>query len=150
VRSLRTYVLDTSVLITYITENAIGRERVLSIIEEARRGKVQLYTVYPVLSELLYASTRVYEMAGLEEPNVKALDFLLWIEGLVDIVELTHDIALRAGELKRLSRIALTDCYVIATAESLNSTALFLRVEKEMGNRMDLIRRLPIEFLVEG
>jgi predicted nucleic acid-binding protein len=68
---LRTYVLDTSVLITYITENATGRERVLSIIEEARRGKVQLYTIYPVLSELLYVSTRVYEMAGLEEPNVK-------------------------------------------------------------------------------
>jgi len=79
VRSLRTYVLDTSVLIAYITENATGRERVLSMIEEARRGKVQLYTIYPVLSELLYVSTRVYEMAGLEEPNVKALDFLLWI-----------------------------------------------------------------------
>jgi predicted nucleic acid-binding protein len=76
---VRTYVLDTSVLITYITENATGRERVLSMIEEARRGKVQLYTIYPVLSELLYVSTRVYEMAGLEEPNVKALDFLLWI-----------------------------------------------------------------------
>jgi len=71
VRSLITHVLDTSVLITYITENATGRERVLSIIEEARRGKVQLYTIYPVLSELLYVSTRVYEMAGLEEPNVK-------------------------------------------------------------------------------
>lgn len=78
-RSLRTYVLDTCVLITYITKNATSRERVLSIIEEARRGKVQLYTIYPVLSELLYVSTRVYEMAGLEEPNVKALDFLLWI-----------------------------------------------------------------------
>ena len=78
-RSLRTYVLDNSVLIAYITENATGRERVLSMIEEARRGKVQLYTIYPVLSELLYVSTRVYEMAGLEEPNVKALDFLLWI-----------------------------------------------------------------------
>ena len=37
-RSLRTYVLDTSVLIAYITENATGRERVLSMIEEARRG----------------------------------------------------------------------------------------------------------------
>ena len=74
-----THVLDTSVLIAYITENATGRERVLSMIEEARRGKVQLYTIYPVLSELLYVSTRVYEMAGLEEPNVKALDFLLWI-----------------------------------------------------------------------
>jgi predicted nucleic acid-binding protein len=76
---LITHVLDTSVLIAYITENATGRERVLSIIEEARRGKVQLYTIYPVLSELLYVSTRVYEMAGLEEPNAKALDFLLWI-----------------------------------------------------------------------
>jgi hypothetical protein len=49
VRSLRTYVLDTIVLIAYITENATGRERVLSMIEEARRGKVQLYTIYPVL-----------------------------------------------------------------------------------------------------
>jgi len=76
---LITHVLDNSVLIAYITENATGRERVLSMIEEARRGKVQLYTIYPVLSELLYVSTRVYEMAGLEEPNVKALDFLLWI-----------------------------------------------------------------------
>jgi predicted nucleic acid-binding protein len=76
---LITHVLDTSVLIAYITENATGRERVLSMIDEARRGKVQLYTIYPVLSELLYVSTRVYEMAGLEEPNVKALDFLLWI-----------------------------------------------------------------------
>lgn len=74
-----THVLDNSVLIAYITENATGRERVLSMIDEARRGKVQLYTIYPVLSELLYVSTRVYEMAGLEEPNVKALDFLLWI-----------------------------------------------------------------------
>jgi predicted nucleic acid-binding protein len=79
VRSLITHVLDNSVLIAYITENATGRERVLSMIDEARRGKVQLYTIYPVLSELLYVSTRVYEMAGLEEPNVKALDFLLWI-----------------------------------------------------------------------
>jgi len=149
VRSLRTYVLDTSVLIAYITENATGRERVLSMIEEARRGKVQLYTIYPVLSELLYVSTRVYEMAGLEEPNVKALDFLLWIEGLVEIVELTHDIAFRVGEFKKLLMIALTDCYVIAIAESLNSIALFLRIEKEMGNRIGLIGRPPVEFLVE-
>jgi predicted nucleic acid-binding protein len=146
---LRTYVLDNSVLIAYITENATGRERVLSMIEEARRGKVQLYTIYPVLSELLYVSTRVYEMAGLEEPNVKALDFLLWIEGLVENVELTHDIALRAGELRKLLMIALTDCYVIATAESLNSIALFLRIEKEIGNRIGLIGRPPVEFLVE-
>jgi predicted nucleic acid-binding protein len=102
-----------------------------------------------VLSELLYVSTRVYEMAGLEEPNVKALDFLLWIEGLVENVELTHDIALRAGELRKLLMIALTDCYVIATAESLNSIALFLRIEKEMGNRIGLIGRPPVEFLVE-
>ena len=88
-------------------------------------------------------------MAGLEELNVKALDFLLWIEGLVDIVELMHDIALRAGELRKLLMIALTDCYVIATAESLNSIALFLRIEKEMGNRIGLIGRPPVEFLVE-
>ncbi|MCC6044041.1 MAG: hypothetical protein LM584_01990 [Desulfurococcaceae archaeon] len=64
-------------------------------------------------------------------------------------VELTHDIALRAGELRKLLRIALTDCYVIATAESLNSIALFLRIEKEMRNRIGLIGRPPVEFLVE-
>jgi hypothetical protein len=45
--------------------------------------------------------------------------------------------------------IALTDCYVIAIAESLNSIALFLRIEKEMGNRIGLIGRPPVEFLVE-
>jgi len=68
---------------------------------------------------------------------------------LVENVELTHDIALRAGELRKLLRIALTDCYVIATAESLNSIALFLRIEKEMRNRIGLIGRPPVEFLVE-
>jgi hypothetical protein len=67
----------------------------------------------------------------------------------VENVELTHDIALRAGELRKLLRIALTDCYVIATAESLNSIALFLRIEKEMRNRIGLIGRPPVEFLVE-
>lgn len=68
---------------------------------------------------------------------------------MVENVELTHDIALRAGELRKLLRIALTDCYVIATAESLNSIALFLRIEKEMRNRIGLIGRPPVEFLVE-
>uniref|UniRef100_A0A7J2U0E1 PIN domain-containing protein n=1 Tax=Ignisphaera aggregans TaxID=334771 RepID=A0A7J2U0E1_9CREN len=105
---------------------------------------------YPVLSEVLYAASRIYSVAGFAEHNRMALDLVLWIKNVTEVTEITLDIALRAGELKKLLGIALTDCYVIATAETLNATALFLKIEEEMKKRMHLIEKLPVEFIVEA
>jgi hypothetical protein len=64
------------------------------------------------------------------------------------IVELNHEIAFRAGELKKILNIALTDCYVIATAEFFKSKALFLKPEKEMMKNIELIKKLPVSFIL--
>ena len=148
-KSSQSYVLDTSVALAYIVENAPGRDRVVEIFNAAREGKVKLYTVYPVLSELLYAASRIYSAAKFAEHNRMALDLVLWIKSVAEVIETTLDIALRAGELKKLLGIALTDCYVIATAETLSATALFLKIEEEMKKRIHLIEKLPVEFIVK-
>ena len=48
------------------------------------------------------------------------------------MVEANEDLAIGAGELKKRLGIALTDCYVIAAAETVEATPLFRRIEKEM------------------
>lgn len=148
VKSSKTYVVDTSVLLAYIVENATGREKVVELVEKARRRELYLYTTYHVLSELLYASSRIYEMLGYKDPNQLALNLVQWVLGFTNIAELNTDIAIRAGELKKNLRLALTDCYVIATAEYINAKALFLKVEKGMRDKLELLRRLPVEFIV--
>jgi hypothetical protein len=50
----------------------------------------------------------------------------------------------RAGELRKI----LTDSYVIVSAEHLKMKALFLKPEKEMLKNIELIRRLPISFIL--
>jgi predicted nucleic acid-binding protein len=150
VKSSKRYVLDTSVALAYIVENAPGRDRVVEIFNVAREGKVKLYMVYPVLSEVLYAASRIYSAAGFAEHNRMALDLVLWIKNVAEVTEITLDIALRAGELKKLLGIALTDCYVIAAAEVLGATALFLKIEEEMKKRTNFVEKLPVEFIVKA
>jgi len=57
-----------------------------------------------VLSEVLYAASRIYSVAGFAEHNRMALDLVLWIKNVAEVAEITLDIALRAGELKEVSR----------------------------------------------
>jgi predicted nucleic acid-binding protein len=47
VKSLKSYVLDTSVALAYIIENAPGRDRVVEIFNAAKEGRVKLYTALP-------------------------------------------------------------------------------------------------------
>jgi hypothetical protein len=44
VKSLKSYVLDTSVALAYIIENAHGRDRVVEIFNAAKEGRMKLYT----------------------------------------------------------------------------------------------------------
>ena len=46
------------------------------------------------------------------------------------MVDANGDLAIRAGELKKGLGIALTDCYVITAAETVEATPLFRRIEK--------------------
>jgi hypothetical protein len=82
------------------------------------------------------------------KPNKKAIEFATWISDIMKIIELNSQIAFRAGELRKILNIALTDCYVIATAEHFKIKALFLKPEKEMLKNIELIRKLPVSFIL--
>jgi predicted nucleic acid-binding protein len=70
------------------------------------------------------------------------------VHELAKIVDVTPEIALRTGELRKALKISITDCYAIAVAEYLNIKALFLKLEKEMLVKVDMVKNLPISFLI--
>ena len=65
------------------------------------------------------------------------------------MVDANEDLAIGAGELKKRLGIALTDCYVIAAAETVEATPLFRRIEKEMEPVLTELRRYNVTFLEE-
>jgi len=142
-------VLDTSVLVEYILERSLYRPRVARLFEMASRGEVELYVSTVSLSEVLYVASRIYSIAGVEDPNMEALAFVEWVKKRVLVVGVNEDIALRAGELKKQLRIALPDCYVIATAEAVDAVALFKTIEKEMSGVRDSMKELNVRFIDE-
>jgi predicted nucleic acid-binding protein len=142
-------VLDTSVLIDYIILRSPYRLKVAKLLKGAPSRGVKLYVSVVTLSELLYVASRVYQAAGVKDPNGEALNFIEWIKGQAQIIGVDESIALRAGELKKQLRIALPDCYVIASAEAVGATPLFRRVEEEMRPVLPRLRSLGVKFLDE-
>ena len=65
------------------------------------------------------------------------------------VVEVNQDIMLKADELKKQLHIALLDCYVIATAQTIKAIPLFKTIEKEMENILAELRNLGVKFLEE-
>lgn len=116
---------------------------------EATTGKLRLYVNYVTLSETLYVASGIYQAAKVPDPNNEALNYIIWLKRRVEVVGIDENIALRAGELKKLLHIALPDCYVIATAEALHATPLFKKIEKEMKPIQDILRKLGVKFLEE-
>jgi len=101
------------------------------------------------LSETLYVASRIYEAAKMDKPNNEALNFIEWVKNRVKVVNVDESIALRAGEIKKQLHLALPDCYVIATAETINAKPLFRRIEEEMKPVLEELKRLGVEFLDE-
>jgi predicted nucleic acid-binding protein len=97
----------------------------------------------------VYVVSRIYKVLRFKEHNKLALDLVTWISSFTNIVEITLEAAIRAGELKKELGLALTDCYVLAVAENLGSKALFFKVEEEMKRKINLVKKLPVEFIIE-
>ncbi len=146
---MRRLVIDTSVIVEYINARGLYRLKAARMFEKAATGSLKLYVSVVTLSEVLYVASRIYEVAGLERPNERALDLVDWIRGRAQVVEVNEDIALRAGEIKKKLGIALSDCYVIATAQTLDATPVFRKIEKEMESKIESLRALGVEFLDE-
>lgn len=136
-------------LAEYIVARAPYRPRVEKLFGEAARGRVKLYVSVVTLSEALYVASRIYGAAGVEDPNEKALEFIDWVTARATPVAADEDVAVRAGELKKRLRIALPDCYTIATAQALDATPLFRAPEKEMIPVLEALRKAGVKFLDE-
>ena len=143
------YAVDTGVLVEYIVRNSPLRRKVSSLLNDAGRGRVKLYVPVTTLSELLYVSSRIYTMAGIRDANTAALVFIDWLKTRVELVGVDEDIALRAGELKKMYRLALPDCIVLAVAEKYGAKPLFRKVEKEMTPYERELRDRGVVFLAE-
>lgn len=146
---MRRVVLDTSVLVEYIVLRSPYRPVVVKLFDRASANELELYVNAITLSEVFYVASRIYEIAGVSDPNGEALDFIEWIKSRVQVVNVNYDIAVRAGELKKHLRIALPDCYVIASAEAVKAVPLFRRLEEEMKPVVNDLRRLGVRFLDE-
>jgi len=142
-------VLDTSVLVEYVVENAPYRNTVVDLFNKARKGDVDLIINLVTLSETLYITSRIYQYAHTPDPNTEALNYIFWIKGLAKVVEPTYEIAITAGELKKKLHLSLADCYVIATGKAMNAAPLFKFVEKEMKPVLNELRKLNVLFLSE-
>ena len=142
-------VLDTSVLVEYVVENAPYRNIVVDLFNKARKGEVNLIINSVTLSETLYITSRIYRYARTPDPNTEALNYILWIKGLAKVVEPTYEITITAGELKKKLHLSLADCYVIATGKTMNAAPLFKSIEREMKPILNELRKLNILFLSE-
>lgn len=149
VNEVNTFVVDTSVLIEYIVERAPYRKRAERLLDMASTGEVELYLNPVTLSETLYIASRIYEASGIRDPNGEAMNYLNWIRKRVRLSEIHEETAIRAGELKKELRIALADCYVIATSKELGVAPLFARPEREMKPILKRMRELGVKFLEE-
>lgn len=135
-------VVDTSVVIEYVNEAGALLEKAARLFEKAITGNIELYVTPLTLSEVLYVASRVYQAAGVADPNGEAARLARWLTSIARMVALDERIALRAGELKKMLRISLADCYVIASAVALGATPLFRHAEAEMRPVLAELRRL--------
>ncbi len=142
-------VLDTSVLVEYIVAESPYRNIVAEIFAKARRGELELYVNTVTLAETFYIASKIYGAAGVANPNEEAEIFVLWIANRAKVVDIDVRTSMMAGELKKKLRIALPDCFVIATARRIGGKALFRRIEAEMKNVVNELRRLGVVFLEE-
>ncbi len=140
-------VLDTGVLVEYIVKRAPYRHKVVKLFSDADGGNVRLFMSPITLSETLYVASRIYEASSVLNPNEEALKYVEWLKVRISVARITEETAKRAGELKKELRIALPDCYVIASAELMGGSPLFRGVEREMEPVLDKLEELGVLFL---
>jgi predicted nucleic acid-binding protein len=142
-------VLNSGVLVEYVVKRAPYRMKVENLFNESFKGNIKLYTTLLALSETLYIISKIYKEASIPKPNEEALNYIIWLKTRLSFAEITEEIAIRAGELKKKLGIALPDCYVIASAEALNAVPVFRKVEAEMTYVHDKLKQYNIKFLEE-
>ena len=135
--------VDTSVIIEYVDRAGPFHEQAAALFTAAVAGRLELVVPHPVLAETYYVAARVYEHLGLSDPERRAERLVSWLFRLpsVRVAGVTLELALEAGRVKRKYGLALTDCYVLASAKVYGCRAVFRKRESEMEGCEDELRR---------
>jgi len=148
---LSSYVVDTSVLAEYLDEDSPFSDLVEKFFRNVRGGKWRGYITHMTIAELVFVAYRIYREGNIVNPNEEAKRFIAWLTSAAGfrVVDVDFDDAILAGELRKRLRIAITDRFVIAVARRLNAVPLFLRIEREMEDILDILREYNVKFLEE-
>jgi len=143
-------VLDTSVIIEYIDRRGEYHEQARVVFDAILLGKLRAIIPHPILSETYYVATRVYEALRLEQARERAIKLVEWLYHLPTVIvkDANLSLAIEAGKVKLKYGIALTDCYVLASAKIYKGKAVFRKREREMLNEITNIEKeYPLIFL---
>lgn len=101
------------------------------------------------VTEVLYVSDRVYAAAGVPNPSEEAIRFASWIYRKFNVVGMDFDLLVEVAKLKKELRIALPDCFVLASAGKIGGAALFKKVGEEMRPVINELRKRKVLFAQE-
>ncbi len=112
---MKTYILDTSALLTFI-ENEAGVEDVEKLLLDAIEGKVQIFISAVSTIQLYYVSLR-------EQGKTVADERLQLIDGLpIKQQSLHSDMAKIIGEIKESKSMSFADCCIAGLAKIYKAT----------------------------
>jgi len=101
-------VVDSSVILEKITRTSLLKARVGRLFDEAERSRTLLPVPPPALSEVLYAASRIYSLAGVERPNEEANTLVEWVKSRCRLA--TPSEARSARHALRLLFLRFTTC----------------------------------------
>lgn len=106
----KTYILDTSAILTYI-EDEDGADYVENLLIDAEKEIVDIYVSFISLTEVFYITLR-------EKGEPLASDRIKLIQSLaVKIHESDEIVNINAGKLKARNSISLADAYIAALCQ---------------------------------
>lgn len=147
----KTYTIDTSVIIEYLDEESPYKDKLRDFFNLLIERKLIGYIPATTVSEVLYSATKIYSIANSVNPNKDSEDFVDWLLHLpgVKLVNINTEISILAGNIRKHAKISLIDCFVLATAKVLKSKPLFLKLEKEMKEYLDILKEYDATFISE-
>ncbi len=140
--------LDTGVIVELVDRAGALHEQAGAIFAALARGALRALVPPPVIAETVYVAARVYEAAGAPDPLARAEALARWLCSHPHVsVPRDLELDVEAGRVKKRYGLALTDCYVLASAKLYGSTAVFRRRESEMRRAGELEREFRVLFL---
>ncbi len=146
---VRLVALDTGVIIEYIDRAGVYHELAGIVFSALAAGALKALIPPPVLAETLYVAARVYEASGAPDALERAEKLVRWLSSHPSVtVPRSTELDIEAGKAKHRYKLALTDCYVLASSKLHGAAALFRKREAEIMRVEDeLSREYKVLFL---